>query len=206
MDTPGGLDASTRDIIKAILNSPSRSPTFNVAAGSRATSAGTYHSVCQPRRGGRPATNVAPRRRLDHRRHACSGSKPPLEPEEGRRKQKDGGDADAEEEGSDAGRDDSVGDAMTKKVVNGSVAYIRSLPTSAATAMPTGPSLRCARRTASPAKALELGVIDFMADNVGGLLEKADGLVVEVNARSRTGHGRRGDRAVGRTGATSCWA
>jgi membrane-bound serine protease (ClpP class) len=30
-------------------------------------------------------------------------------------------------------------------------------------------------------KALELGVIDFMADNVGELLEKADGMVVEVN-------------------------
>jgi len=69
---------------------------------------------------------------------------------------------------------------MTKKVINDSVAYIRGL------ADLRGRNADWAERAVREAdsitsdKALELGVIDFIAINVGELLEKADGMLVEV--------------------------
>ncbi len=166
MDTPGGLDASTRDIIKAILNSPVPVATFVSPPGARAASAGTYILYASHVAAMSPATNVGAATPVSMIGGTpAPGGKSPLEQEGGK---DDGNEADA-------------GDAMTKKVVNDSAAYIRSL------ADLRGRNADWAERAVREAdsitseKALELGVIDFIADDVGELLEKADGMVVKVN-------------------------
>jgi membrane-bound serine protease (ClpP class) len=181
LDTPGGLDASTRDIIKAILNSPVPVVTYVAPAGARAASAGAYILLASHIAAMSPATNV--------------GAATPVSIISGPGKQSPdgkGGDEtsnkeqqeNSEEDKTDAG-DKSTGDAMTKKVVNDSVAYIRGL------AEKRGRNADWAELAVREAdsitseKALELGVIDLIADSMGELLDKIDGMVVEVNGREQ---------------------
>lgn len=188
MDTPGGLDASTRDIIKAILDSSVPVATYVAPEGARAASAGAYILLASHIAAMSPATNVGAATPVSIVGGAPTpGGKSPLE-KDGKGKKEKGADEeagdetgeDADNEGREAGDEKVSGDAMTKKVVNDAVAYIRGL------ADLRGRNADWAERAVRDAdsitsdKALELGVIDFIAINVGELLEKADGMLVEV--------------------------
>jgi membrane-bound serine protease (ClpP class) len=195
MDTPGGLDASTRDIIKDILQSTVPVATWVGPAGARAASAGTYILYASHIAAMSPATNVGAATPV-----AIIGGAPSHEPESPvgmgaskRQGDEPGAEADqgAGEEGDDEADDRespvaAAGDAMTRKAVNDSVAYIRGL------AEKRGRNADWAERAVRDAdsitseKALELGVIDLIATSIGDLLEQADGRVVEVNNRQLT--------------------
>jgi membrane-bound serine protease (ClpP class) len=186
MDTPGGLDASTRDIIKSILNSPVPVATFVAPEGARAASAGTYILYASHLAVMSPATNVGAATPVAIIGGSPSpGGKSPLETDQGKETgSEDEQEPSAEEKAQD--RAAAAGDAMTRKAVNDSVAYIRGL------AEMRGRNADWAELAVREAdsitaeKALEIGVIDFIAVNVGELLEKADGRVVEVNDVDRT--------------------
>lgn len=168
LDTPGGLDASTRDIVKAILNSPVPVATFVAPAGARAASAGTYILYASHIAAMSPATNVGAATPV-----AIIGGKQPGRQEE----------PGENEEGSSPAAD--PGDTMSRKAVNDAVAYVRGL---AARHGRNADWAELAVREAASItaeEALEIGVIDMIAKNVDDLLEQVHGRVIEVQGRDR---------------------
>jgi membrane-bound serine protease (ClpP class) len=160
IDTPGGLDTSMREVIKAILASPVPVAVFVAPSGARAASAGTFILYAAHIAAMAPGTNLGAASPV-----SIGGAAP----------QKDG----KKEE-----------DTMTRKVTNDAVAYIRGLAELrgrnadwAEKAVREGVSL-------PSQDALKLKVIDHIAADVPALLAKlgkpnAEVKAVEMDWRTR---------------------
>ena len=164
MDTPGGLDAATREIVRDILASPLPIIAYVGPGGARAASAGTYILYASHLAGMAPGTNL--------------GAATPVQLGVGRQplggRPRDGG-------GDDEGdATDAPTDAHAAKAVNDAVAYIRGL--AELRGRNADWAERAVRRAASlPAKeALEQRVIDIVAADPQDLLRQADGRVVRL--------------------------
>ncbi len=159
MDTPGGLDKSMRDLVKAILASDIPVITYVSPDGARAASAGTYIAYASHIAAMAPATNIgsstpvsiAPT--VPQPTSPTSGDEPEAPP---------------------------PADAMTKKVVNDAVAYLQSL------AELRGRNIEWAEETVREGanlratEALEQNVIDVVAPDLATLLNELDGWEVKV--------------------------
>lgn len=164
MDTPGGLDAATRDIIAHILASPIPVVTYVHPAGSRAASAGTYILY------GSHVAAMTPSTHLGAATPVAIGGVP---------SPPSGGD-----ESDDADSSDPMppGSAMERKVINDSAAYIRGL------AERYGRNADWAEAAVRDAvsltarEALELNVIDLIADNREDLLAQLHGREISLEA------------------------
>jgi membrane-bound serine protease (ClpP class) len=182
MDTPGGLDTSMRDIIKAILAARVPVATFVAPGGARAASAGTYIMYASPIAAMAPGTNLGAATPVD-----IGGPGPlPSAPEPPSK----GKDADKGESPAKPGKSD---DAMTRKQVHDAAAYIRGL------AQLRGRNVEWAERAVREAvslpaqDALAQHVIDLVATDVPDLAQKLDGRKVTTAA---------GERVLATAGAT----
>lgn len=168
MDTPGGLDTSMRDIIKAILASPVPVATYVSPKGARAASAGTYILYASHIAAMAPATNL--------------GAATPVE------LVPTGGDKPAPPDKPDATKpaDAPPGDPKMRKAVHDAAAYIRGL------AELRGRNVEWAERAVREAvslpasEALELKVIDLVATDLDDLLRQVNGRVIKMNGQTVT--------------------
>lgn len=176
MDTPGGLDAATRDIIKEILASPIPIITYVHPSGARAASAGTYILYASHIAAMTPATSLGAATPVD-----MSGKGPGPNPQAPDSQNQDtGDDSEQDEDTTEA----PSGTAMERKVVNDAVAFIRGLANRhnrnadwAEKAVREAVSL-----TAEEAK--EQNVVDIVAIDVEDLLAQAEGREVQMRAGS----------------------
>jgi membrane-bound serine protease (ClpP class) len=168
IDTPGGLDTAMRDMIQAILASEVPVVTYVSPSGARAASAGTYLVYASHVAAMAPATNLGAATPVQ----IGPGGSAPASP------RAPTGDTDTEDEDKK-----EPGSAMERKVLNDSIAYIRSLAELrgrnidwAEAAVRDGASLPAS-------EALEAGVVDLIASDIPDLLRQLDGRKVELGAK-----------------------
>jgi membrane-bound serine protease (ClpP class) len=156
LNTPGGLATSMREFIADVLASPVPVIGFVAPAGAHAASAGTYIHYATHVAAMSPGTNL--------------GAATPEQP-----KDKDGGDR----------ARSGTKDAMTAKMTNDAVAFIRSLAELRhRNAHRAEEAVREAASLSSQA-ALDKGVIDVVAQTPEELLARIDGREVQVLGERR---------------------
>ncbi len=169
MDTPGGLDTSMREIIRAILASPVPVATFVSPAGARAASAGTYILYASHVAAMTPGTNLGAATPV-----AIGGGGSPF-----------GGGGGDEPEETDRQRQ-APRNAGEAKAINDAVAFIRGLAEMRGrNADWAEQAVRQAASLTATAAARE-NVIDFTATSLEELLAMAHGMTVQVGQAERT--------------------
>lgn len=186
IDTPGGLMTSTRQIVKVILGSEVPIAVHVAPPGARAASAGVFITMAAHVAAMAPGTNIGAA-------HPVSiGGGNPLSPKKetpeeekggkGEEEKKTEGESGGEGEGEEkpAESDESV---MGQKILNDTVAFARSI------AERMGRNADWAERavresvSVTETKALELNVIDIIAEDVDDLLAAIDGRSVKVSGK-----------------------
>jgi membrane-bound serine protease (ClpP class) len=178
LDTPGGLDHSMRDMIKAILASKVPVATYVAPNGARAASAGTYLMYASHIAAMAPATNIGSSTPV-----SLGGEGSPFpspagssDPEHGKTPDKTAANDEPPNEPTRP-----QGSTMERKVVNDAVAYIRGL------AELRGRNKDWAEQTVREAsnlpasEALAAHVIDLIAADLDDLLRQVDGREINVD-------------------------
>ncbi|MWV15013.1 nodulation protein NfeD [Pseudomonas sp. L-22-4S-12] len=165
LDTPGGLDSSMREIIKAILASPLPVATYVAPGGARAASAGTYILYASHIAAMAPGTNLGAATPVQV--GGLPGAPKPDKP--------------AGEQGADKAGDAEA--TLARKQVNDAAAYIRGL------AQLRGRNAQWAEQAVREAvslaaeEALRQRVIDYLARDLDDLLRQLDGKRLSVAGR-----------------------
>ena len=176
MNTPGGLMSSTRDIIQLILNSPTPVAALVYPQGAQAASAGTYILYASHIAAMAPACTTGaatPIQMMGAHLPSRTGQPVhsmgiPLQPE-----------GDEEPENEDAPTDELS--AQERKVINEAVSFIRELADKRGRNADWAEEAVREAASIQTSAAREMNVIDFIANSPEELLEKIDGLEVDMN-------------------------
>jgi membrane-bound serine protease (ClpP class) len=163
MDTPGGLDNAMRDIIQAILESEIPVATYVYPQGSRAASAGTYILYASHVAAMAPATNLGSATPVQIGMPSLPNANPVEE------------DDSTEEPAGAAGST-----AMERKIINDAIAYIKGLAELHGRNVEWAESAVADAANLPSSEALEMNVIDIVAEDIADLLVQMDGREVTV--------------------------
>jgi len=208
IDTPGGLVDSMKTIIKAILASDTPVATYVSPQGARSASAGLYIMYAAHLSAMAPATNTGAATPVEIG-GAPSEDSPfdeddPGQDEEATPASEDENSTDEDAESgaqentaaandeTDAADDETTSpplandDALRAKVINDSVAYIRALAEERGRNADWAESAVRDAVSITSREALELGVIDIVANDIDDLLTQMNGQTIAVASGEKT--------------------
>jgi membrane-bound serine protease (ClpP class) len=175
MDTPGGLDTSMRDIIKAILASPVPVVSYVAPSGARAASAGTYILYASHLAAMAPATNLGAATPISM---GGEPSVPPVAPAAPSDDKK-------QDEKQKGPEEIPTGTASERKAVNDAVAYIRALAQLRGRNADWAEAAVRGAASLSADDALGQHVIEIVAKDVPDLLQQLQGRTVKAADHER---------------------
>jgi len=177
MDTPGGLDASMRDINRAILASTVPVATYVNPSGARAASAGTYILYASHVAAMTPGTN------LGAATPVSIGGGLPFPGSNGDDADKTSKDSGEDKQDKEKEKDKSAPSSpMDAKAVNDAVAYIRSLAELRERNVEWAEEAVREAASLSANEALKQNVVDIIATNFDDLLDQVHGRTVKIGA------------------------
>ena len=176
LDTPGGLEDSMRQIIANMLACKLPILVYVAPGGARAASAGTYILYAGQVAAMAPATHLGAATPV-----SLSGNTSMPDAGELPASAKSSGQPAASHNAADTSRD-----AESHKVLNDSIAYIRSLAQLRGRNAAWAEQAVRGAATLTASEAAKEHVIDFVATDTPDLLAKADGLQVQVGDHSVT--------------------
>lgn len=175
LDTPGGLLQSTREIVKAILASPTPVVLYVAPSGARAASAGVFITLAAHVAAMAPGTTIGAAHPVQMGGLPIGPPEPPGEPS------LPGAPSPQTEKEPDEPSAPTPASVMEEKILNDTVAWVRAL------AQLRGRNAEWAEEAVTKSvavtaeEALELNVIDVLAEDVNDLLEKIDGREVRLS-------------------------
>jgi membrane-bound serine protease (ClpP class) len=197
LDTPGGLMTSTRQIVKVLLGSEVPIAVHVAPPGARAASAGVFITMSAHVAAMAPGTNIgaahpvnigggnplSPKKETpeeDPSTGSGQGNKEEGEKGKGEEEKKTEGESGGEGEGEEkpAESDESV---MGQKVLNDTVAFARSIAEKQGRNADWAESAVRQSVSVTETKALELNVIDLIAEDVDDLLAAIDGMSIKIS-------------------------
>ncbi|MFC3549670.1 nodulation protein NfeD [Lysobacter cavernae] len=178
IDTPGGLDAATRDINQAILASEVPVIGWVAPEGARAASAGTYILYACHLAAMAPATSLGAATPV-----AMGGPQPMPAPAE---EPPDDATPQPEPKAKPAPARRDAGDAMSRKAVNDAVGYLRSLAELRHRNADFAEAAVREAATLTASQALSQRVIEFVAEDIEAVLRQADGRTIRLGHRDVT--------------------
>lgn len=164
LDTPGGLDASMRAIIRRMLTGGVPIAVYVAPGGARAASAGTFILYAAHIAAMAPASNLGAASPV-----AIGGGMPGGEPATSDKPSK-GGDTPRTQE-----------DTLASKATNDAAAYLRSLAELRGRDAKFAEDAVREARSISASEALKSGVIEYIAPTLEALLQQLDGTEVRLH-------------------------
>jgi membrane-bound serine protease (ClpP class) len=168
LDTPGGLDTSMRDIIKAILASPVPVATYVAPNGARAASAGTYILYASHLAAMAPATNLGAATPVSIGGDSGHPPKPV---------------GNAPDKAPPEAAAPGAETTLERKAINDAVSYIRALAELRGRDVAFAESAVRSATSLTASEALQQHVIELIAKDVPDLLRQAHGRKLQVAGR-----------------------